>query len=745
MTSSAPLASTQPAKHLVTFFDDKFARVKYEDTLSLEDLAAEIRDMHDDSKSKLPWLKLARFGDQLSRNNCLRTNANLQEIHGVEIDYDAGEITLDVAACLLLAARVECILYTSASHTPERPRWRVLAPTSKPTVPAMRAELVASINGIFAGAIADESFVLSTAFYYGYVGSGEHHRVEVLHGGRFIDQCDDLWADRIYKQPKGDAKKASILHPPSPGHATPGYDEADIRGMLEQCRRQLPDGSGQWHSIMLSVSASLVMKGWSDKRIYDLAAPYCDAGWGDGDLEQLIKGARAKYQRPDPDSQPDMADTIGPIVAAAAAATGQAIPETEPNWRERYVSGFPKASLHNARLAIEHSKIRCSEDTFHHRLWIGRSDAARPNEAKPSWLGEMTDSSLLALRFWLSDRYGFDLTEKHVREAAVELARENRFDPVADMLDEAAASWDGKERLDRMAVDHFNCADTPLNRQIVRKTMIAAVARVRNPGCKHDTILVMESAEGMNKSSAWLVLAGEGNFSDQSIIGAADREVQEQLAGIWIHESADLAGMSKREVEAVKAFASRQVDRARPAYGRLLVEQPRRSIEVATTNSKAYLLSTTGNRRFWPIVVERTIDLRKLRAERLQLWGEAARCYAEGETSTLDPALWAAAGVEQEERRLRHPWEDKLATLRGARSAVPGLGEIGDGIVHIVGDEERVASAVLFEHVLKIPLGQMHNGHAKTLAEVMRALGWKNAVFKVDGKAVKGYTRTLIQ
>ena len=59
--------------------------------------------------------------------------------------------------------------------------------------------------------------------------------------------------------------------------------------------------------------------------------------------------------------------------------------------------------------------------------------------------------------------------------------------------------------------------------------------------------------------------------------------------------------MKKAEVETVKAFASRQVDRARPAYGHFLKKQPRHSIEVGTTNSDEYLQSQTGNRRFWPM------------------------------------------------------------------------------------------------------------------------------------------------
>jgi predicted P-loop ATPase len=193
--------------------------------------------------------------------------------------------------------------------------------------------------------------------------------------------------------------------------------------------------------------------------------------------------------------------------------------------------------------------------------------------------------------------------------------------------------------------------------------MIAAVARVRNPGCKFDTITVLEAQDGLNKSTAWKVLAGEENFSDESIIGKNSREVQEQLSAVWIHENAELAGMKKAEVETVKAFASRQVDRARPAYGHFLKQQPRHSIEVGTTKGNEYLQSQTGNRRFWPMRVLKAIDLEKLKKDRLKLWGEAAHYQSAGESLTLDEKMWPDAGIEQEKRRVKHPWEDILAKM----------------------------------------------------------------------------------
>ena len=121
--------------------------------------------------------------------------------------------------------------------------------------------------------------------------------------------------------------------------------------------------------------------------------------------------------------------------------------------------------------------------------------------------------------------------------------------------------------------------------------------------------------------------------------------------------------MRKAEVESVKAFASRQVDIARPAYGHFVKKQPRHAINVGTTNADEYLQSQTGNRRFWPLEVLKSIDIEKLRRDRLQLWGEAAKYERAGESITIPEELWPAAGEAQEERRTKDPWENIVADL----------------------------------------------------------------------------------
>ncbi len=409
-------------------------------------------------------------------------------------------------------------------------------------------------------------------------------------------------------------------------------------------------------------------------------------------------------------------------------------------WRERRANGAPAPCLHNARLAIAALGVACSYDTFHNKLLFGyHGDKVRHEIA--SMLGEVSDNGIIRLRQIISERFGIDMGDKVTRDAVISLALEHCFDPVCDMLSEAEAGWDGIARLDTWVTDYLKCEDTPLNRAIGRKVLIAAVRRARHPGCKFDSIIVLESDEGYNKSTAWRVLAGDENFSDASILGHGAREVQEQLAEAWIHENADLAGMRKAEVESVKVFASRQSDDARPAYGHFLKKQKRHSIEVGTTNNDEYLQSQTGNRRFWPLVVREAIDIEPLKRDRMQLWGEAATHEALGESITLDEELWSAAGTEQEKRRVKDPWEETL-------SNIPETVEIDqyrtEQIIHRIDDQERVASADLLTYLLRVPIGQQEPRHAMRLATAMGLVGWRrtsNGKVTIAGKQVRGYFR----
>jgi hypothetical protein len=378
-------------------------------------------------------------------------------------------------------------------------------------------------------------------------------------------------------------------------------------------------------------------------------------------------------------------------------------PLVEPSF-ELKKGGLPKTNCHNARIAISRLGIDCRYDVFHDKLLVGGHVIAQQ-------AGELSDHACLVLR-QLIERFGFDPGRNHIFDASVQLCLQNQFDPVVDYLN--ALEWDGVPRLETWLHVYLGAEDTQLHRTIGRLTLIAMVRRARRPGCKFDQIIVLEGKEGTLKSSALAVLAGTPeNFSDQTLLGLKDREQQEQLRGRWVFEISDLSGIRHAEVEHVKAFASRSHDRARPAYGRTLIEMPRRCVIFGTTNDDTYLKSRTGNRRFWPIKTG-TIDLDLLIRDRDQLFAEAVTLEAQGAPLELPRELWDEARGAQDERLEHDPWTEKL------RSVIGTPFDTDDG-----GKEYRISTDELLTAELEIPVDRQTTATAKRLANVMRELGWQ--------------------
>src|SRR5205085_3863438 len=156
---------------------DFAAKTLTTETLTLSDLCERVRNASARKKGKLPWLKLAVFGKKRTDKNSLRHDANVLEITGIELDCDDEKIGFDDAVNAVRAMGISALVYTSPSHSPDAPRWRIVAPTSKPCPNEMRAKLVARVNGYLKKALgvdqvaAPESFALSQAYYYGWVMS----------------------------------------------------------------------------------------------------------------------------------------------------------------------------------------------------------------------------------------------------------------------------------------------------------------------------------------------------------------------------------------------------------------------------------------------------------------------------------------------------------------------------------------------------------------------------------------------
>jgi KaiC/GvpD/RAD55 family RecA-like ATPase len=173
------------------FRDTKATEIGRGPDATLIRLEAWIHDKCKPSKGELPLLKLATFGDAASDKGSLRHDANMIRITGVEVDYDAGQITPEQARDSLADAGLAGLVYTTPSHTTDAPRWRIICQTSKPMLPKHRDKLVARVNGLFNGKLAGESFTASQSFYFGGI-TGQPEPITYLNPGRYIDRAVDL-------------------------------------------------------------------------------------------------------------------------------------------------------------------------------------------------------------------------------------------------------------------------------------------------------------------------------------------------------------------------------------------------------------------------------------------------------------------------------------------------------------------------------------------------------------------------
>ncbi|MBQ9664610.1 MAG: hypothetical protein IJV40_15805 [Oscillospiraceae bacterium] len=234
--------------------------------------------------------------------------------------------------------------------------------------------------------------------------------------------------------------------------------------------------------------------------------------------------------------------------------------------------------------------------------------------------------------------------------AVTKVADDRSYHPIKNYL-ASLPPWDGVPRVDTLLIDYLGAKDNEYVRAVTRKTLCAAVKRVMEPGCKFDTMLVMNGPQGIGKSTLIQRLAGEWFCDSVTLNEAKDKTAAEKLQGYWIHEIGELAGMRKAEVETLRSFLSRQNDVYRAAFGKRATPHLRQCIFFGTTNAEnGYLRDTTGNRRFWPV---KTPGLGEKASWELkeddvkQIWAETLVYVEKGESLILEKRLAKMAEAEQ--------------------------------------------------------------------------------------------------
>lgn len=361
-----------------------------------------------------------------------------------------------------------------------------------------------------------------------------------------------------------------------------------------------------------------------------------------------------------------------------------------------------------------------------------------PGKIEP---GDWTDHDTTRAQNWLADFHGVDLGDGPTLAAIAVTAMKRRIHPVRDELD--AFRWDGKRRAPTWLVDVMGADDTPLVRAIGQAWLVSCVARIYRPGCKVDTVLVLEGKPGIFKSSVLRALVGDRYFLEMSIADVANKDAMQLLRRKWIAEFPEIDGLSRTEQAHVKAFFSRQVDTYRPSYGKGTRDFPRQIAFAATTNKEQYIADETGGtgRRLWPVWCTRG-DVALATKLREQLWAEAVARFQSGEQWHLtDPELRDAERESQDARFRADPWEQTIAAwLAKPQDMGPSKAERG------------VTTSDVLE-ALGLEVGRRDQAAASRVGSVLRRLGWvppkhpetRNGVRvrpyrPVDGAGTNGHT-----
>lgn len=355
-------------------------------------------------------------------------------------------------------------------------------------------------------------------------------------------------------------------------------------------------------------------------------------------------------------------------------------------------------------------------DAFTHQPLLMRA-APVSEEGSPPLPGpyprQWETADVTLIHAYLQRVWSPSIARETAENAMITEATVRQFHPVRAWL--KSLVWDRKPRINNWLMAAFDCEPTAFHRAAGAKVLIAAVRRVMQPGCKFDQMLVLEGAQGIGKSRALRALTGDSWFSDAIPSDLTSKDAAMALVGVWILEFAEIEHLIRTEVETIKAFLSRAVDRFRPPYGKNYIERPRQGIAIGTTNSDDYLRDSTGNRRIWPIKC-RAADPEWVALNRDQLWAEAVVREESGEPIWLDDDNTRAQATDAAaERMAEDVWQEKIREWLISRS--------------------ETTSADVLSHALGMSAEKMTRAADMRVGATLRVLGWTRAVTKQYGKS----------
>jgi predicted P-loop ATPase len=304
---------------------------------------------------------------------------------------------------------------------------------------------------------------------------------------------------------------------------------------------------------------------------------------------------------------------------------------------------------------------------------------------------------------WLAEHDNIDCSKTKAGDIFFKVASENSFNPVVNYLNTVAKTVKPAS-LDTLSQKYFKTND-PLYDVFLKRTLIAAVARAYNPGCKHDTALVLQGEQGIRKSTFFNVLGGQ--WFDDSMGDGRNKDDLIILHKSWIQEWGEIERVfGKRQAGEIKAFLVRKKDIFRPPYGRTALEFPRHGIIVGTVNGNQFLVDPTGDRRYQVIPIKTNkIDIKRLEQERDSIWSAAVHAYRKGEQWWLTDSEQKLSNENNQQFRSVDEWESAIANYLENRG--------------------QVSVTQILQDLFDFELGKIDRSSQMRVSNVLTSLNWK--------------------
>lgn len=333
-----------------------------------------------------------------------------------------------------------------------------------------------------------------------------------------------------------------------------------------------------------------------------------------------------------------------------------AIPKDAPDWyHELKLTNDGK--FKNSLLNIE--TILKNDEQFKDTIQYNEFTQKRMLNSK-----EYDDTSDSLIKKFLEQKYDIIASIENINHACNIIQLEHTFHPIKDYL--CSLKWDGVNRIETIFIDFLGANDNLYTRKVAQITLISAIARIFDSGCKVDTVTCLVGRQGIGKSKFLRKLAINSAWFTDNIISFDGKEFYETIQGKWLVEIGEGTAFKKSLTETAKQKITQQEDIYRTPYERYPKTRPRQCIFIATTNNYDFLKDETGNRRYYPIDcnpenITLSID-NDLTSEYVnQLWAEALTLYNNGVKHYIDDKnIIETAIQEQKQHYEKSPIQDDV-------------------------------------------------------------------------------------